>query len=468
MGRLRRLRADLTSSRDISVADTQLASRRADINLRTRPVGRPERATMSMSLPTSEAWPQLATATSVLSRAPEHALALLTPKGEHLLLRDELTIGQAPGNVLVLEDTCASRRHCVIERFSGGFRVRDLESKNGTFVNDVRVAEAPLAQGSYLGVGRSRMRVIVEPKLRSPLVGESGVMRALRQRISRVAPTGLPVLIVGETGTGKELVARALHDLGGRGGAFVALNCGAIAAELVESELFGHEKGAFTGATQRRLGVFQEADGGTLFLDEIGELSPSLQPRLLRALEVGAVRPVGATRELRVQVRVVAATHVDLEAAVARGAFREDLYYRLCGDLVRTPPLREHPQDIPELAQRILGDESASAILDESALSALCEYAWPGNVRELRNALRRAAALSGPRIYAADLSLTGRSMQRTTPEGLSIDGRPFLDLEREILARALSRAGGNKRAAAHALGIPKSTLCDKAKRYKLG
>jgi DNA-binding NtrC family response regulator len=216
--------------------------------------------------------------------------------------------------------------------------------------------------------------------------------------------------------------------------------------------------------------VFQEADQGTLFLDEIGELPLGLQPRLLRALEVGAVRPVGATREQRVQARVIAATHVDLEDAVRTGRFREDLYYRLCGDVLRTPPLRERPEDIGELAERMLADEGAGAALERDALTTLTAYAWPGNVRELRNVLRRAAVLAGPTIHAADLALRPAPPTSSVSVGetLHIADRSFLDLEREILTRALQRSGGNKRAAAHALGIPKSTLCDKAKRYGIG
>jgi DNA-binding NtrC family response regulator len=286
------------------------------------------------------------------------------------------------------------------------------------------------------------------------------------------------VLICGETGTGKELVARALHQQSGRRGGFVPVNCGSIPRELVESELFGHERGAFTGAAARRHGLFQEADGGTLFLDEIGELPAALQPRLLRVLETGVVRPVGADREVRVDVRVLAATHVDLREAVNVGRFRRDLYYRLAAAVVATPPLRARREDIGPLARRILDEEPGACRLSEGALRALEAHSWPGNVRELRNVLRRAAALHGSLLQADDLMLCIDPManEEVARYGASdddgdlvrIDGRAYLDIERDVLARTIERHRGNKRAAANALQIPKSTLCDKARRYGLG
>ncbi|MEO6952193.1 MAG: sigma 54-interacting transcriptional regulator [Polyangia bacterium] len=421
---------------------------------------------MSTSLAPPQ-WPSVATATSTTPPVLtlDEPLVLVTPTGEEHVLVHGLTIGQIDENHVVLRDPCVSRRHCVVERERGGLRVRDLGSKNGTLVNGVRVSDAPLDPGAVISIGGVRLRVIARSRQRSPLVGSSASMRSLRRQVALLAPTGLPVLVLGETGTGKELVARALHDESRLRGQFIALNCGAIAHELVESELFGHEKGAFTGAIGKRLGVFQDADGGTLFLDEVAELPLSLQPKLLRALEARAVRPVGATREVKVDVRVVAATHVELEAAVRRGAFREDLYYRLCGDVVRTPALREHPTDIPELAARLLVDEGLRAELSEDVIAALVAHEWKGNVRELRNVVRRAALLCGGRIRVEDLRLGPPQLPPTDARTqLDLD-RTYLELERDILARTIDRHGGNKRAAAQALGIPKSTLCDKAKRY---
>jgi two-component system NtrC family response regulator len=301
----------------------------------------------------------------------------------------------------------------------------------------------------------------------SPIVGESEPMQRLRRRIEVLAATDLPVLVAGETGTGKELVALALHRQSGRRGAFVPLNCGSIPKDLVESELFGHERGAFTGATARRAGVFQEADGGTLFLDEIGELPPALQPRLLRALESGVVRPVGCDREVAVDVRVVAATHVDLQAAVAAGRFREDLYYRLAAAVLATPPLRARAADVALLCRHILDELPGHCRITERAVERLAAHRWPGNVRELKNVLRRAAAIGGPLIDHLDVEIDPpvRSGDDDAGALLRVDGRSYLELEREILERTLRRFHGNKRAAADALKIPKSTLCDKVRRY---
>jgi DNA-binding NtrC family response regulator len=418
----------------------------------------------------SSPWPQLRTATSsVVAHAPPlELLSFVLPNGAEVSFAEGLTIGQARDNRIVLEDACVSRRHCVVERNNRRWLIRDLSSKNGTWVNDLKVTEAPLQPGATVAVGGSRLRVVAQPSRGSPLVGSSAAMQRVRAEIRKLAPTSLPVLIVGETGTGKELVARALHDQSGRAGPFIALNCGAIATELVESELFGHERGAFTGANNKRAGLFQEADGGTLFLDEIGELPLSMQPRLLRALEVGAVRAVGATREQRVQVRVVAATHVDLQHAVQAATFRQDLFYRLDGAVINTPSLRARVTDIGELAEQLLRDDRPGARLDDSALEALQRHSWPGNVRELRNVLRRAAALGGPVLSAEDLALRAAPAARGASDQMLALGGRFLDLERAILSHALTTAGGNKRAAAQALGIPKSTLCDKAKRYGIG
>ncbi len=311
-----------------------------------------------------------------------------------------------------------------------------------------------------------------------PIVGESESIRRLRAEIPRCAITGLSVLIRGETGTGKELVARALHQESRRSGAFVAVNCGSIPRELVESELFGHERGAFTGAQSRRQGLFVEADGGTLFLDEIGELPIDLQPRLLRVLETGRLRPVGADREVSVNVRVVAATHVNLEKAVLSGRFRGDLYYRLSVMVLETPPLRERAGDVLILAERFLKQESPRSEgrrLSQAAARALVEHSWPGNVRELRNVMLRAAALAGPQVEPSDLRIPPQTLPPTEAKTISveghgavaIEGRSYLEIEREILERTLKRFGGNRRAAANALGIPKSTLCDKVLRYRI-
>jgi len=309
----------------------------------------------------------------------------------------------------------------------------------------------------------------MDERMDAAIVGESSAMLKLRLDIARLATVPLPVLIHGETGTGKELVARALHDQSGRRGCFVPVNCGSIPKDLIESELFGHERGAFTGANARRDGLFQEADGGTLFLDEIGELPDALQTRLLRALESGVVRPVGATREATVNVRVVAATHVDLEQAIKDGQFRRDLYYRLAAAVITTPTLRARRSDIPLLVERILQAEAAlgqRCQLSGAAMATLMEYPWPGNVRELKNVLQRAAALGGATLEPDDLAIpTGSAAAADDEEQVRIQGQTFEQIEREVLLRTVKRCGGNQRQASQALGIPKSTLNDKLKRY---
>jgi transcriptional regulator with GAF, ATPase, and Fis domain len=318
----------------------------------------------------------------------------------------------------------------------------------------------------------------------SRIIGADPALRAALARVSLVAPTTTPVLVTGESGTGKELVARALHELGPNPGApFVAVNCGALPRELAESELFGHERGAFTGAAGRRAGWFEEASGGTLVLDEIGELPLELQPKLLRVLESGRLRRVGGSGEIAARVRVVAMTLRDLEGEVSRRSFRADLYYRLAGICVRLPPLRERCEDIPLLAAyflREIGGEIGERALDGAALAALCAADWPGNVRELRNVIRRAAILTraGQPITTEALELPAPAPFRladgapagtaTLPDdAIRIAGRTFGEIEREVFSWALRRHHGSRRQAAKALAIARSTFCDKARRYSL-
>jgi len=283
------------------------------------------------------------------------------------------------------------------------------------------------------------------------LLGDSPAMRALRSEIARIAPTGATVLISGETGTGKELVARALHAGGPRAGRpFVAVNCAALVESLLEAELFGHEKGAFTGADRARPGRFEQAHGGTLFLDEVGELAPGLQAKLLRVLEESEFFRLGATRSTRVDVRVLAATNRDLKA----GGFREDLYYRLGVVTLTCPPLRERPGDVELLARRFLDQKSFSP----AALERLTAYGWPGNVRELTNVCERCALLSpGEVIELTDLPLEVRLGQGD--EAAAAGGvKTLREMEREMVARALEATGGNRTRAAKLLGITYPTL----------
>jgi DNA-binding NtrC family response regulator len=406
------------------------------------------------------------------SRPSSEPLRLILPDGHSIALSRALTVGRDAANDVVVTRDRTSRRHCDIQVLCGRVLVKDLGSTNGTFVNGLRVDMAELRHGYTLSVGGVAMRVVREAQLPS-LGGRSPAMERLRLDIARVAPLPLATIILGETGTGKELVARALHELSGRTGPLVAVNCAAIPRELVESELFGHERGAFTGAVGKREGYFAQAHRGTLFLDEIGELPPELQAKLLRALETGRIRPVGGQREIEVDVRVVSATHVDLLHAVDSGAFRADLYFRLVQHTLHTPALRDRMEDVPQLADFFLRElPEPRPRLSAEALAVLVEHDWPGNVRELRTVVSRAGVLAtGGFIHAADLRLPRREVtERTLDESadrLALDGLRYTDIEREVLARAIKRHGGNKRQAASELGIPKSTLCDKVKRYRI-
>jgi DNA-binding NtrC family response regulator len=300
------------------------------------------------------------------------------------------------------------------------------------------------------------------------LVGGSAAMARVRDLVDRVGPAAANVLITGETGTGKELVARRLHGSGPRAeGPFVAFNCGAVAEGLAESELFGHEKGAFTGADRRRLGRFELADGGTLFLDEVGELAPALQVKLLRALQERRFERVGGMATVQVDVRVVAATHRNLEQWVREGKFREDLYYRLNVVRIDVPPLRERAEDVPALAELFLArygtrPDGTRLGLAPDALAALQAHPWPGNVRQLENVLHRACLLArGEALTVEDLDLGGGAAPE--PEAAAGNLRAILArVERDLIERALREHGGNLTAAGRALGIERNLL-----RYKL-
>ena len=300
------------------------------------------------------------------------------------------------------------------------------------------------------------------------LIGESAAMRKLRQLVVRVAASDAPVLITGETGTGKEVVAHAIHRRGARvGGPFVAINCAALPETLLESELFGHAKGAFTDAREARIGLFVQASGGTLFLDEIGDLAPPLQPKLLRALQERCVRPVGAAKEVPFDARLVTATNRDLAAAVEDGRFREDLYFRLDVLPVEVPPLRARGADVLLLAQhfaRQLAQRTGRPALGISRAAAekLGDYGWPGNVRELENAIERAAALADhDHILAEDLPERIRSHRKTDLLLAGDDPATLVPLEvieRSYVARVLEATAGNKTLAARILGVDRKTL----------
>lgn len=292
------------------------------------------------------------------------------------------------------------------------------------------------------------------------LVGATPVMRRMFGALSRIAAHDHPVLLVGESGTGKELAAQALHHEGPRSKfPFVAVNCAALPDSLLESELFGHEKGAFTGATDRQEGAFQRATGGTLFLDEIGELKLEAQAKLLRALESGEVRRVGGAEPEFPDVRIVAATNRDLSQMIADGLFRDDLFFRLSVLSIRMPPLRERLDDIAELASAIVDRTLPGATLTEGAMGRLADHQWPGNVRELRNVLTRAFVMGGPVIEAEALTFANLPADSSM---VVFDPGPA---ERRTIQEALARAGGNRSVASRILGIPRSSLLYRMKKW---
>lgn len=318
-----------------------------------------------------------------------------------------------------------------------------------------------------------RKRVAGERRARrdaaDPFIGTSRAMARLREEAHRVLEAERPILIQGETGAGKCVLGRWLHENGPRAEEeFVDLNCASLSRELLESELFGHEAGAFTGAVRRKIGLFELADRGTLFLDELGDMDMTIQPRLLRVLEEKRFRRVGDVHDIHVDVLLIAATHQNLAALIREGRFREDLYYRLNAMPLTVPPLRERPEDIPELAHLLVESFArergrADVSLGDDALAALGEYRWPGNIRELRNVLERAVLVSEHgRIRAADLRLAVAPLARSNPDA---EGETLEEMERGQIARVIRSTGGDVKAAATRLGISASSLYERMRRF---
>jgi DNA-binding NtrC family response regulator len=385
-------------------------------------------------------------------------------------------IGSRAGNDLVLAHETVSRLHCEITADEHGFRLRDLGSTNGTFVDGVRVRDLYLRSGAVIAVGEiavsfeltgaEREIAISASDSFGDAVGTSAPMRELFASLERAARSEATILIEGESGTGKELLARAVHRASARsGGPLVVVDCGAMPANLLESLLFGHERGAFTGAVDRRIGQLEDAAGGTVFLDELGEIPLDLQPKLLRAIENREIRRVGGREPIALDVRFVAATNRDLAAEVNRGAFREDLYYRIAVVRATVPPLRDRRDDVRplvrEIVRRAAGPERADALL--AGISAdnwakLESHPWPGNVRELRNVIERSLAL-GESVSVAPAARGVASSSSSSGE-VDLD-RAYGDqkdrwldrFDRAYILAQLERYGGNISQAARASGL---------------
>ncbi len=371
-----------------------------------------------------------------------------------------------------LKDRSVSRRHVELSLAEDGVRVCDLGSTNGILVGGSRISDAVVPLGSTLVLGETEL-VIREMVERYPLplsrrrrfgdlIGSSAAMRQVYALLERAAEVDMTVLIEGETGTGKELAARALHDYSSRAsGPYQIIDCGAVSPTLIEAELFGHEKGAFTSADRDRTGAFEEANGGTLFFDEIGELPLGLQPKLLRALENRVIQRIGSSKRVPIDVRFLAATNRNLEDEVKHGRFREDLFYRLNVFKVNMPALREHRDDVPRLVKHFLGP-FGNVRLSEEIVNRMVQLDWPGNVRELRNAVERAVVLAR---NDSKNDPAEESAQGFTNMDLDVN-RPFKDLkanlvssfEKTYIKKMLKRNNGNISASARQSGIDRKHL----------
>jgi DNA-binding NtrC family response regulator len=402
------------------------------------------------------------------------------------------TVGRHPTNDLVLSDPKVSGVHLELRRVGERVHVRDAGSTNGTWLGPHRVTEMELASGGEIVVGSTTLRLELDDaagtamvSLQSSfgeLVGQSTEMRELFATLERVAPKALSVLVQGETGTGKEEVARALHARSTRGAQpFVVIDATALPETLAESLLFGHEKGAFTGADQRRTGFFEAASGGTVFIDEIGELPAQLQSKFLRVLERQEVVRVGGNVPVKIDVRVVSATHRDLRHEIEANRFREDLYYRLAQVRMQLPPLRDRVEDIPLLCQKLLaglaGGRDMPILIEQAAVDFLATQPWPGNVRELRNVLARAAALAHEGIIRrADVAGEGFGFRGTRQEREVMDlsgtfatakDHAIERFESAYLSALMKRCGGNLSAAAREADVARHHLRDLLKKRGL-
>jgi DNA-binding NtrC family response regulator len=408
-------------------------------------------------------------------------------------------LGKKEDNDIVLLDNTVSRHHISIEMTSDSYLLKDLGSTNGTYINGLKVKEAYLTPGDVIKIGNSEIeftafdeKVRVEPSPHTTfgeLVGKSRKMRQIFGLLEKISPSLATVIIEGETGTGKELVAKAIHGASNRADKpFVVFDCSAVAPTLIESELFGHEKGAFTGAIKQRKGAFEAAFGGTVFLDVIGELTLDMQPKLLRALEQREIKRVGGNERIPLDVRVVCATNRDLRSEVDEGNFREDLYYRLSVVKVHLPPLRERPEDIPLIIKKFLENGRFNRLqsgelkvrrVEDDALKMLQRYQWPGNVRELANVIERVVSMADKEtISAPNLSFVFQEIEQNVEptERMTVDtSLPFKEakqkvvevFEKDYLEELLRRNNYNVSRASREAKIDRKHLRNLLKKYEI-
>jgi DNA-binding NtrC family response regulator len=409
-------------------------------------------------------------------------------RGESVAVGDHaITLGSGSGSDVLLSDPTVSRRHLSVEPGEDGVIARDLGSTNGSFVQGARFQELTLGFGAEVTIGHTILKYVPDEETLDPapadeeafgsLVGRDPKLRKLFRLLGDVANTEATVLLEGETGTGKELLAEEIHRHSARrDGPFVVFDCGAVPSELIESALFGHVRGAFTGAISDRRGAFAEADGGTIFLDEVGELSPEVQPVLLRALDKHAIRPVGGASYENVSVRVVAATNRNLRNEMTAKHFREDLYYRLAVVRVSVPALRQRLDDIPLLAEhfvrRFCGDRHIE--IGPREQEKLKEHSWPGNVRELRNVIERACALCHGDRLEIDETFEVRPISDAQPGGVDLDlpfkqakARVIDAFEREYIQALLKRHKGNLSAASRSAEVDRKHFRELLRKHGL-
>ena len=392
------------------------------------------------------------------------------------------TIGKDVSNRLILKDPFVSSFHCRLFVKQGKYYIRDLDSTNGTKLNGSKVVEAEIPDDSVIKAGKTEIFFKYEEDKNTKnkivtksvpgMIADSSEMVNIVNMVHSLANESITVLINGESGSGKELIAQGLHKLSKRSkGPFVAINCGAISRDLVESELFGHEKGAFTGAVSTRIGAFESANRGTLFLDEIGEISLEMQVKLLRVLETGELKRVGGRLTIKPDVRIVAATNRDLKKEVELKNFREDLYFRLCIIPIKLPPLRKRISDIYKLAAFFAKQFAPERKIkfDAAAISKLKAYNWPGNIRELKNVISRTLIMSNQNIIKSeDIFIdTPDLSERIQHASIITSGKSLDEIEKEVILNELDRSNGKKKKAAKVLGISISTLYKKLSEYDI-